>query len=371
MRVAILCLEKGGGISHCAYELAKSMEGMAEVSCFLAAQNDMLAAFEALPCEVRAFPLQRGSRSLLRALVTRRERSGIASAIESYSPDIVLDAGSGAWAEVVLRQLKGRIPIVQIVHDVFPHPDIRSLIDALPSLVQAPVADAVIGLSDFSYDQLARKHPDKPRIRAKHGILMPAGEIDTQRVAELRHKQLFAGRIHPYKGIASLVEAYSIARQVDAKLELSIVGRGPIGTRLLRRIRQLGIHLDNRYVSDAEMQDILACHGVMILPYTSATQSGVAALALANGMPCIATSVGGLPEQVIHERNGLIVSPRDPSALARAMVAIAASEETAKSMADESLRIGREQYSWNTIARNLLGDLARFLADRQETRATS
>lgn len=368
MRIALLCLEKGGGISHCAYELAQAMDGMAEVRCFLAAQNDMLSAFEALTCEVRAFPLRRGPRSLLQAIVTGRERSGIAPAIRSYSPDIVLDAGSGAWAEAVLKHLKGRVPIAQMVHDVYPHPDIRSRVDALPSLLQGRVADAVIGLSEFSYGELALKYPDTPRIRSRVGVLMPRAGIDTGRVAELRHKQLFVGRIHPYKGLATLVEAFAMARQANPTLELSIVGRGPIGARLLRRMRELEIHLENRYVSDAEMQEMLASHGVMILPYSSATQSGVSALALANGMPCVATSVGGLPEQVQHERNGLIVPPRDAAALARAMVAMAASEETARRMADESLRIGREEYSWVAIAQTLVDDLTRLLADRRGSR---
>ena len=103
----------------------------------------------------------------------------------------------------------------------------------------------------------------------------------------------------------------------------------------------------------------------MVLPYTSATQSAVAALALANGMPCIATSVGALPEQVIDGSNGFIVPPGDPEALARAMVTISGDAATAHRMAQESLRIGRELYSWNVIGQALLDDLIRFLAVRK------
>lgn len=368
MRIAILCLEKGGGIAHCAYELAKAMADRAEVSCYLAAQNDMLDRFRTLPCQLRVFPLSRGPRSLLLAMVTGRERSGVASAIEADSPDILLDAGSGAWASVVLRRLKGRLPIAQIVHDVYPHPDFRSRLDALPGLLQPTVADALIGLSDFSHAQLERKYPHKPCIRSRLGALMSPGEISTTSIAERRHKQLFTGRIFPYKGVTTLVEAFSLARQSNAALELDIVGRGRIGARLLRRIHDLGIGLDNRYISDAEMKDVIASHGVMILPYTSATQSAVAALALANGMPCIATNVGALPEHVIHGRNGLLVPPRDPDALARAMVAISTDAEMAARMATEALRVGQEVYSWSTIGAALLDDLSRFL---ESTRSSS
>jgi glycosyltransferase involved in cell wall biosynthesis len=362
MRIAILSLDRGGGCSHCAYEFAKAMAGKAEVTCFLVAQNEMLGQFEALPCRTRVFPMKRGARSLLLSMLTRHESSGIAEAIKSDSPDIVLDAGSGVWGGFVLKQLGGRIPIAQIVHDVFPHPDLRSMIDALPDWVYGPVADVFIGLSDFSYRQLARKYPHRECIRARHGIMLGAGEINLQSVADRRHKQLFFGRIHAYKGIETLVDAFPLAKQLDPKLELTIVGHGPIGTTLRRKISKLGIGLDNRYVSDDEIMQIISSHGVVVLPYTSATQSGVAAIALANGMPCIATNVGALPEQVIDGRNGLLVPPRDPEALARAMVAISSNAETARRMAEESLRLGQELYSWNTIGQDLLDALTQFLA---------
>ena len=368
MRIAILCLEKGGGISHCAYELAKALSEKATVTCFLAVQNNMLGEFQALPsCRVRAFPLRRGPISLLMGMLAGREPSGIAQAIEADSPDIVLDAGSSGWGGVVLRSHAGRIPIAQIVHDVVPHPDLRSVIDAVPGFMQAPVADVFVGLSDFSYRVLKRRYPNKACIRSRLGILMSPGEIDPQLVAERRHRQLFFGRIYPYKGVDTLVKAFSIAKELDPRVELTVVGRGRIGRRSLRKISELGIGLDNRYIADSEIRPVLSSHGVMILPYTSATQSAVAALALANGMPCVATSVGGLPEHVIHRRNGLIVPPHDPEALAHAMVAISTTVEAARRMAEESLRIGREVYSWRTIGQDLLNDLARFLAMRRGT----
>jgi glycosyltransferase involved in cell wall biosynthesis len=298
-------------------------------------------------------------------MITGREHSGIAPAIQADRPDIVLDAGSGAWASIVLRQLAGQVPIAQIVHDVYPHPDLRSFIDALPGIVRPAFVDVLIAPSTFSFSELARKYPNRHRIHSKHGVLMPPDETNAQLVAERRHKQLFVGRIHPYKGLDTLVEAYAIARRMNASLELSIVGRGVIGARLLRRIRELGISVDNRYLSDDELKEVIASHGVMVLPYTSATQSGVAAIALAHGLPCVATNVGGLPEQVIHGANGLIVPPRDPEALAQAMVSIANNEGTARRMAEESLRIGRELYSWNTIGDKLFNDLVTFIAARK------
>lgn len=365
MRIAILSLDKGGGTAHCAYDLAKVMADKVQITCYLAAQNELLSDFEALPCRVRTFPMKRGPGSLLKSMLVGRESSGIAQAIESDAPDMILDAGSGVWSGLVLKTLRGRIPIAQIVHDVFPHPDLRSRIDSLPARFYGSPADILIALSDFSYRQLAVKYPRQEHIHSRLGIILPPGEINLQSVANRRHKQLFFGRIHPYKGVDILVHAFAIAKQLDPAIELTIVGRGPVGTRLLQRIAELGIGLDNRYISDDEIRQVVSSHGVMVLPYTSATQSAVAALALANGMPCIATSVGALPEQVIDGSNGFIVPPGDPEALARAMVTISGEAATAHRMAGESLRIGRELYSWNVIGQALLDDLIRFLAVRK------
>src|SRR5262249_34956797 len=64
-----------------------------------------------------------------------------------------------------------------------------------------------------------------------------------------------------------------------------------------------------------------------ILPYRSASQSGVAQLAFAYGRPVIASAVGGLPAAVRHGRDGILCEPGDPAALARAIERMASERE--------------------------------------------
>lgn len=361
MRLGIVFLAKGGGCSHYAYELAKTMADRVDVTCYITTQNTMLSDFRSLDCRTRAFTIKRGAKSLLFSMLSGREESGIAKAILDDSQDIIIDAGSGGWGQVVQKQLGGRIPIAQVVHDVNRHPGRRAFIDSLPGLIRPSVSDVYIGLSEYSYKQLVRKYPHKKCISSKHGIILPSNNIDVDAVASRRHKQLFFGRIDPYKGLHVLVDAFGIAKNQCSAIELDIVGRGTIKPKLLQRIRGLNIGLVNRYVSDDEVGQIISSHGVMILPYTSATQSGVAAIAIGNGMPCVATSVGALPEQVQHGRNGLIVPPRDPRALAAAMVEISSTAMVAKNMTKESIRMGKETYSWQRIGSDMLADIDRFL----------
>lgn len=321
---------------------------------------------------MRDFNMRRGYRNLLVAMLRQREPSGIARAIIEDTPDVVLDTGSWWWIAVVQRELKGRFPFAQIIHDVRPHPGPTGILYELHRLFYPSKADAVISLSEHVYRDLVRVYPGKAHILSRHGIILTGSSIDSEAVAD-RHRQfLFFGRIDRYKGLDILVKAFEIAQREDPAVRLEIVGSGRIRARLRRKIESLGITLVNRWVSEEEAASAIARCGVIVLPYTSATQSGVAAAALANGIPAIATNVGALPEQIIDGANGLIVPPGSPEALARAMVTISADRELALRMSREAARIGQEDFNWDTIAVKLVKDLEMFLSDyhsREGTRA--
>ena len=300
----------------------------------------------------------------MRAILTRRDPTGVSEEINRDAPDIVLDTHSSWWSVVVGRHLDRRIPIAEVIHDVTPHPGLIGVMSSVYEALYPTASDVAIALAAYSYEELKRRFPRKAHIESRHGIFLPADKIDTAAIAARRERMFFLGRIDAYKGIEHLVEAYGIARTSNPNIRLDIIGKGLIRPKVIERIGELGVGLVNRYVKDAEVKQALAEHGVLILPYTSATQSGVAAIALGNGMPCIATRVGALPEQVQDGRNGIIVPPGDAPALAKAMLEVADDADLAKRMADESVRIGREEYSWEQISRKLLVDLSGYLNSR-------
>jgi glycosyltransferase involved in cell wall biosynthesis len=364
MKLGILYLNKGGGVAQCTYELVRSMSGRADVTCYLASQNVMLDQFKSLPCRVHAFPIARGTKRLLYSLLTGKGNPEVSQTILTESPDLILDTGSVGWGRVVQMQLARKVPIAEIIHDSTAHPGLKSWIEDLPNIICPPMADVLVGMSEFCYRELVRKYPAKQHVKSRHGIILSESRVDLDGVADRRHKLLFFGRINPYKGVEYLVPAFRIARESMPHLELSIVGNGPIKPGLLKEMTCLGIRLVNRYVNEDEIRRFIAESGVMILPYTSATQSGVAAVALGNGLPSIATDVGALPEQVVHGKNGLIVPPRNVEMLAAAMVEIARDRNTAFQMAVEARRIGEEEYSWDKIGDELLNNLQIVLKQR-------
>lgn len=94
--------------------------------------------------------------------------------------------------------------------------------------------------------------------------------------------------------------------------------------RYQQLIRKLGIEnyvrIDNRYVPNEEVPAIFDEADLLVLPYLSATQSGVARIALSNGLPIIASRTGGLSESVIEDFNGMLFPPGDSGALADRIV---------------------------------------------------
>lgn len=132
---------------------------------------------------------------------------------------------------------------------------------------------------------------------------------------------LFFGYIRHYKGLDLLLEALDLLRRDDPAYALIIAGEcyeDPEGYR--RQIRALGleqrVHFENTYIPNESVADWFGAADVVVLPYRSATQSGILNMAYGFGKPVICTDVGGLAEFVGDGRTGVIVSEARPEALA-------------------------------------------------------
>jgi glycosyltransferase involved in cell wall biosynthesis len=319
---------------------------------------------------VKVFPLKRGWKSLLLSMLRGMEDSGVALELLNDDPDIVLDTGSQLWVAIVQRMLRRRIPFAEVIHDAIPHPGPRYLMYVLFRLIYRSWADVLVALSGCGYEVLKKQSTNKYLIQTRHGIILANASINSSLIAANRNKMLFFGQITVYKGINTLVKAYELAKQNNPDIELDIVGAGKIASDIREKINNLGIGLVNEYVPNDEVKKLFSSHGVLLMPYDSATQSGVASVALANGLPCIATDVGALPEQVKNGKNGIIVTPRSPEIFASAMLEIASDYNKALSMSLEAVKLAQTEYSWNQIGGKLVDDLDDILekSERLEQR---
>jgi glycosyltransferase involved in cell wall biosynthesis len=135
---------------------------------------------------------------------------------------------------------------------------------------------------------------------------------------------LFFGNVRPYKGLKYLLDAMpALARRLDANLLVA----GEFWhdkDEYLRQVRELGIERNvtfvDRYIPNEEVDLYFGAADVVVLPYVTATQSGIVQIAYGFDKPVIVTNVGGLPDVVEHGTTGFIVERENVHALAEATV---------------------------------------------------
>jgi glycosyltransferase involved in cell wall biosynthesis len=136
---------------------------------------------------------------------------------------------------------------------------------------------------------------------------------------------LYLGVVRPFKGVEDLVAAFSgLDRDQAAKFRLSVVGETWEGWTVPDEAISRSPHADliervDRYVTDAELAEYFARADAVVLPYHRSSASGPLHIAMSAGLPVIVTSVGGLVEAVRDYPGALLVPPRDPAAIQRAL----------------------------------------------------
>ncbi|HET7711314.1 MAG TPA: glycosyltransferase family 4 protein [Thermoanaerobaculia bacterium] len=127
------------------------------------------------------------------------------------------------------------------------------------------------------------------------------------------------------------------------------------------------VHFDFRFIPDAEVATWFAASDVVLAPYRSEAQSGVALTAFHFGRPVIASTVGGLPEVIEEGGNGMLVPPDDPAALATAIRAFFGAADRAKM--EQAARDSAARYSWEEYGSLFLDLVAQTAGARSPRRA--
>ncbi len=135
---------------------------------------------------------------------------------------------------------------------------------------------------------------------------------------------LFFGLVRAYKGLDLLLEAYKNLSKQYLKLKLLVVGEfyEPV-ENYEQQVHSLEIAskviLENRYVPDEEVSPYFEIADAVILPYKSATQSGILSMAYGFGKPVVVTNVGELGAMVVEGETGVVASTPDVPTLTTAI----------------------------------------------------
>ncbi len=166
---------------------------------------------------------------------------------------------------------------------------------------------------------------------------------------------LFFGYVRKYKGLATLLNAMAlVSRDLDVHLVIAGEFYEPEGP-YREQINALGlasrVTLRSDYLPSGEIPDYFSAADAVVLPYTSATQSGIAQIAFHFGTPVIASAIGGLAEDVQDGLTGVLVPPGDPKALAEGITAFFTRFDR-MAMRARVLET-RKRYSWDTLVRGI------------------
>jgi phosphatidyl-myo-inositol alpha-mannosyltransferase len=211
--------------------------------------------------------------------------------------------------------------------------------------------DRRIAVSEAARESQRRWLPGDYEI-IPNGVLIPP-EADA---GGREHRIVFAGRQEPRKGLQILLRAWpEIRERTGARLR--IVGADPLAVRLLltrERVSEDGIDVLGFLDQDAFTAELLGAKALVAPSLGGESFGMVLTRAFACATPVVASDIAGYRD-VMSPEAGVLVPSGDPAALAHAAVELLDDEPRRRALGAAARVLARERYSWDDIARRLLG----------------
>lgn len=264
----------------------------------------------------------------------------------------------------VARKLDKKTKKIAILDNVIPHEKRPFDIQLIKYFLNS--YDGFVVMSNKVKDDLLSLKPNAKYIFQEHPLYNHFGEkldvIESKkktfgdRYEELKDKKLllYFGFIRDYKGLDLLIESMSL---LDDSYHLIIAGEvyGNFD-KYSEQISNLEVgHKITqfvKYINDSEVQELFSASDVCVLPYKSATQSGIVGISYNFDLPVIATDVGGLNEMIVPHNTGFMVDNPNSNEIA----------EKIKVYFDKEMKVDFEQNiinyksiaNWKSLAKNII-----------------
>ena len=183
--------------------------------------------------------------------------------------------------------------------------------------------------------QLKKEFSQNYSIKPQNIFIAPLGWYNSNLLKKYSEKNvsikkgniLFFGRIQKYKGLDFLLESFNDISKTHSYVSLTICGE-PLISNFLPYKKYIHKGQNIKYIPLKNYYDYKKISfyflrsEMVVLPYISATASGVIPNAMVFKKPVIATSVGAIPETIISGENGILVPPKDKDALSKAIISL-------------------------------------------------
>ena len=251
-----------------------------------------------------------------------------------------------------------KIPKLFTCHNVFPHE--RFPMDRTLTKLALKKGNYFIVHSQSDGEELLQIIPNASYRKNPHpiyNIFRKKNMTREQARIELDQGQdsmqlLFFGFVREYKGLKHLLRAMpEVSRQLN-NVNLMVVGSfADDKEEYIQLIRDLQIEdcveLIDGYIPDDEIEKYFAACDLVVLPYESATQSGIVQIAYGFDKPVVVTNVGGLPDVVTDGKTGYVVESKKPEQISKAIVNFF-QEERAEEMR-ENVHMEAYRFDWERM----------------------
>ena len=312
-------MTKDGAESQLLKTLARLPSKRYEVSVVLSrAAGESAAELVSMPCVREVITLAEGRRKhLLEKAFT------IAGIVKATKPDIV---HSWLWYSNFLCGLSRKfgfwrqIPFVASQRGDY-HARYGKLRLWLTEKLIYNTANVLLTNAEPIQRHLCQRYPKKKIYSIPNLLELPA-EVWQQRQRPDTEEKLIVsvGRFAPEKGHRYLITALNLLKHTDFAWRCTFLGEGELAAELRSHAEAYGLSAQVSFPGFCEdVFSVLLTADVFVLPSLHESSPNALIEAMAVGMPCIASDVGGIVDLIEDEKNGLRVPPKDAEALASAL----------------------------------------------------
>ena len=291
-------------------------------------------------------------------------------AIREWNPDVLIVrywmSYFGPSLGYITRRMKKHCKVISILDNVVPHE---------PHFFDTPLtkyflkgSTGCVTLCEAVSHDLLRLKPDAEYTVIQHPLYSHFGQkkerVEAERKLGLKPGKkniLFFGLIRKYKGLDILLEAFG---KLSDEYQLIVAGE-PYGSfepyqEIIDRLpNKERIVTELKYIKDSEVTDYFSAADLAVLPYRTATQSGISSVSYHFEVPMIVTDVGGLKETIGDRGTGIVVPEGTPEAIAEAIENYFRNPQTAEECV-KNIRSEKERLSWKGFTEKLTEFIGRL-----------
>ena len=285
--------------------------------------------------------------------------------IVGRSYDILHIQGEGTPWFLFYRNIWRALPLVLTVHDPVQHPGLPFLNSVYQDVIQRAfirIANKIIVHGRSLKKQVLFRYP---QFNENNVHVLPHGTFSIYRQwstvkdyfsgkSNSNNTILFFGSNRPNKGLQYLIKAEQILRSKLQNYKIVLAGENVSDCGLTDGRNSSHFEIVDEFIPTEKVPHYFRDASIVVLPYISATQSGIIPLAYAFGKPVVATNVGAIPEIVEEGKTGLLVEPGDEVALADAICSMLSDSDRLKRMSYNAFRYSEDVLSWDSIAKETL-----------------